>query len=121
MGFSWKIKLLKFRSVHPVPAQAEERGQLGPTPARRGDCAPDGSMACDISLLYKTVANRSCRKTEHCLVLLAIKLKSSAKHHRMAWIGKDLKDYFVPNPLPWAGTSSPRAGFWSMDTIPPHH
>lgn len=30
MGFSWKMKPLKFRCVHPVPTQAEESGQPGP-------------------------------------------------------------------------------------------
>jgi len=28
----------------------------------------------------------------------------------MVWIGRDLKYHLVPNPLPWAGTSSTRPG-----------
>ena len=28
----------------------------------------------------------------------------------MVWVGRDHKDHLVPNPLPWAGTSSTRPG-----------
>lgn len=118
MGFRWKMKPLKFRSVHPVPIQAEESGQLGLSPARGGHHAADGCMSCDTPLLYKTLANRNWRKMGHCLVLLAIKLKSWAEHHRTAWIGRDLKGHFIPNPLPREGASSTGSGFWFTDTVP---
>ena len=31
-------------------------------------------------------------------------------NHRMVWVARDIKEYLVPAPLPWAGTSSSRPG-----------
>lgn len=32
------------------------------------------------------------------------------EHHRMIWVGKDLKTYLITDPLPWAETPPTRPG-----------